>query len=226
MRIAHENRRDIEIVKKIVSLSQLDLDTLREGDRLNLKEDLHALAVRGRVDKHKQEFLQQLTIEKIATIQENLFNWFEALAKGEKLLSWEINTPTKMAFAASDNINEPFDYQILAPDPVHTTSISLLFLLIRSGITPGRFRKCPECGSIFLLLRKPDKRNFYCSHRCAARVATRNSRRAKGQGGKRKIKTGGRSKNSKRLRAPITRGISGSSKQKFIEKPVRTIVFE
>ena len=218
MRIAHENTKDIEILKNIVSLSQLKLDTLREGDLLNLKEDLHALVARGRVDEHKQEFLQQLTIEKIATIQENFINWLEALVKGEKSVSWKIDTPLKMAFAAySDKVNEPFDYQVVTPDPVHRTGVSFLFLLIRSGVTPERFRKCPECDSIFLLLRKPDKRQFYCSQKCAARVATRNSRRAKGQGGKHKMGTGSRSENSTRGRAPL---------KSRIEKPVRVIKFD
>src|SRR5215510_10536411 len=162
MRIAHENTKDIEILKNIVSLSQLKLDTLREGDLLNLKEDLYELVGRGKVDK--QKFLQQLTMEQIATIQENFRHSFEALANGNKSVRWKIDTPMKVVILASSNkTNEPFDYQVVTmypakkfnrPDPLYTAGVSLLFLLIRSGVTPERFRKCPECDSIFLLLRK------------------------------------------------------------------------
>lgn len=189
MRIAGGEARDIEMLKNAVSLSQLNLDTLREGDLLNLKEDLYDLTGRGWMGDHKEQFLRRLTVEKIGTIQAKFRDCFESLANGNKSVSWKIDTPMKLAFEAySEKVNEPFEYEIMAPDPVHAAGVSLVFLLIRSGVTPERFRKCPECGSLFLLLRKPDKRNFYCSQRCAGRAATRSSRRGKREGGKPKMK--------------------------------------
>src|SRR4030095_5592466 len=107
MRIAHENTRDIETLKNIVSLSQLNLDTLREGDLLNLKEDLYELAGRGRVDNRKREFLQKLTLERITEIQENFRHSFEALTQGDKSVSWKIDVPMKLAFVVySDKCDE------------------------------------------------------------------------------------------------------------------------
>jgi hypothetical protein len=190
MRSADGETRDIEMLKNAVSLSQLNVGALREGDLLNLKEDLYDLTARGWMGDHKEEFLRRLTVEQIGTIQAKFRHCFESLAKGNKSLSWKIDTPMKLAFAAySEKVNEPFEYDIMAPDPVHAAGISLVFLLIRSRVTPERFRKCPECGSLFLLLRKPDKRTFYCSQRCAGRVATRNFRRGKPESIKRKMKT-------------------------------------
>ena len=183
MRIADGNTRDIEMLKNAVLLSQLNLDSLREGDLLNLKEDLYDLTGSGRISDHKEEFLRRLTMKQIGTIQARFRHCFESLANGSKLVSWRIDAPIKLAFAAhSEKANEHFEYDIMAPDPLHAVGISLIFLLIRSRVTPERFRKCPECGSLFLLLRKPDKRNFYCSQRCAGRVATRNSRRGRREG--------------------------------------------
>src|SRR4030095_1228726 len=126
----------------------------------------------------------------------------------------------KLAFVVySDKFDEPFDFQIATSDPVYTARVSLLFLLIRSGITPDRFRQCPECDSIFLLLRKPDKRQFYCSPRCAARVANRNSRRAKREVGKRMMRMGGGSKSSKRRQDASNRGKSELPEQNVKKKP-------
>jgi hypothetical protein len=191
MRISEGQTKDIAMLENAVSLSQLNLDNLREGDRLNLKEDLYDLTRRGWLGDHKEEFLRQLTVEQIGTIQANFRHCFESLAKGKKSVSWKIDTPKQLVFAAySEKVDQPFEYGIMAPDPVHAAEIALVLLLIRSRITPERFRECPECGSFFLLLRKPDKRNFYCSQRCAGRVATRNSRRGKREGVKPKIKRG------------------------------------
>lgn len=203
MTIGDGAMRDIEILKNVVSLSQLNLDTLREGDLLNLKEDLYHLTSRGRMNDHKEEFLRRLTVKQIATIQARFRNCFESLAEGNQSVSWRIDTPIKLVFAAySEKANEPFEYEITTPDPVYATEISLVCLLIQSRVTPERFRKCPECGLLFLLLRKPDERNFYCSQKCAGRVATRNSRRDKRGDIKLEAKTreGGSEKLTRKLR--------------------------
>jgi hypothetical protein len=106
--------------------------------------------------------------------------FFESLVKGEKSIFWTVDTRTELIVGVHwENIKQPFQYDIAAADPMHAAGVSLLFLLVHSGVTPERFRKCPECEELFLLFRKPDSRSFYCSRRCAGRVATRNFRTGK-----------------------------------------------
>ena len=113
IRIAHENTQDLESLKKLVLFSQLDLDNLREGDLLNVKEDLYELVGRGRDDKHKHDFLQQLTAAQLVKIRESFRYSFEALAKGHKSVVWKLDRPLKLTFALhADKVDEPFDHKL------------------------------------------------------------------------------------------------------------------
>src|SRR5262245_32963949 len=98
MRMAESSTRDVELLKKAVSMSQLDLDTLRAGDLLNVKEDLYDITRRGQGggDHHKEEFLRRLTPEKIGIIQARFRHCFESLVEGEKSIFWTVDTRTEL----------------------------------------------------------------------------------------------------------------------------------
>lgn len=180
----------IKTLNKLVSLSQVRLDKLRTGDVLNFKEELYQLlgSGSGHVLARKGHFFRALTPKKMVDIQYSFRHYFESFARGNTRITWQFDKPKNLAVAVdSPDINQRFSYFVDARDPIHAAWLSLSFLLIRAGVTPGRFRTCPECGSLFLLLRKPDNRNFYCSQKCAARAAMRHFRAGKGES-RRRIK--------------------------------------
>src|SRR5262245_15815468 len=84
VRISEGETKDIAMLKNVVSLSQLNVAALRQGDLLNLKEDLYDLTGRAWIGDHKEEFLRQLTVEQIRTIQAKFRHCFESLAKDKK----------------------------------------------------------------------------------------------------------------------------------------------
>jgi len=174
--------KDIEILKKMVSMSQINLTDLRHGDLLNLKEDLCDLVGYGSTGEHREKFFRQLTTDHIARIQGLFRMWVKALIEGKKSFSWTVSAPSKHVFEANaQSPSERFEYNVIFPDPVDAAAISFNFLVCRSDVAPNRFRECPECGLLFFLSRKPDERTFYCSTRCASRAATRNYREGKGK---------------------------------------------
>ena len=174
-------RDDVELLTKMVSMSQVDINKLRAGDLLNLKEDLCDLVVGHTVTaEHKEKIFKQLTIEDITKIQSLFRKWFEALIEGKQSPSWTVNVPMKFIIEASSHSpSERFEYSVISSDPVGAAAVSLVLLICRSDVAPNRFRRCPECGLLFFLSRKPDERTFYCSTACAGRTATRNYRKAK-----------------------------------------------
>jgi hypothetical protein len=169
---------DVEMLKKAVSLSQANLAELRDGDILNFKEDLWDLTGRGySMDETKEGFVKRLTLDQLKKIQAEFSRCFAELADGGTDVAWKTEGPKMFFVAWTDSRSKTFNYSMYSPDPIEQTAVSLIQLLVRSRATPEQFRRCPECQTIFFLGRKPDKRNFYCSQRCAVRVAVRNSRK-------------------------------------------------
>jgi len=59
---------------------------------------------------------------------------------------------------------------------------ALASYLVSSGIVAGQIRKCPSCGRIFLMKRKPSPGlSFYCSPKCSRRAASRSYRQGRGR---------------------------------------------
>jgi hypothetical protein len=181
---------DIEMIRQAVAFAQTKLDSLRPGDILNLKEDFWTLTGRNDVD-NKNEFLDKLTMEEMSKVQTEFTGWFQHLADHNSsagvlgLHSLRSVRYTVAAEAPSD-VFHFFMYN--DDDPRSSITLAMMLCLARSGISLERFRRCPECKSIFVLSRKPDQRDFYCSSRCAGRVATRNSRAGKLKRQNRKVK--------------------------------------
>src|SRR5262249_43301090 len=137
------------------------------------------------MDETKEGFVRRLTLDQLKKIQGEFKHCFADLADGGTDVAWKAEAPKMFFVAWTDSRSKTFNYSMYSSDPVEQSVVSLIQLLVRSRATPEQFRRChapsgapgsPECQTIFFLGRKPDKRNFYCSQRCAVRVAVRNSR--------------------------------------------------
>jgi hypothetical protein len=70
-----------------------------------------------------------------------------------------------------------FYYTLASPDFPTIVYHMFAHILEASGVRAGDFLHCSYCNSLFIPLRKPRKGTpVYCSHRCAAVVASRNYR--------------------------------------------------
>jgi len=218
MRSTDGHLHDLELLTKMVSMSQVRINELTAGYLLVLKEELCDLVVGYRATpEHKDKFSKQLTTENITAIQSLFRSWLEAIIiEGKQSLSWTINVPMKLVMeSTSHNRSEPFENSVISSDPIDKAAVSLFLLIRRNNIAPNRFRKCPECGVLFFLSRKPDERTFYCSTKCASRAATRNYREGN-------AKKPTRLKHPKRSnsRNPVS---SESGKNPLLRKPKRAI---
>jgi len=172
-----KRQRAIALLKKAVEFSQAQFGELRQGDILNLKEDLWELT--NYPEEEKGDFLKRLSPEKLTSIQDQFKEFFTSLTGGETTIgSRTEGEPISFVASAADR-SARFTYSIHTDDPFVLIPLTLVTLLIASEATPEQFRRCPECNKLFFLGRKPDERNFYCSQRCAVRVAVRNSRKDK-----------------------------------------------
>ena len=173
-----KRQRAIALLKKAVEFSQAEFGELRQGDILNLKEDLWELT--NYPEEEKGDFLKRLSPEKLTSIQDQFKDFFTRLADGDTAIAFDTEgDPITFLANAGDSRSARFTYSINTNDPFVLIPLTLITLLIASEATPEQFRKCPECKKLFFLGRKPDERNFYCSQRCAVRVAVRNSRKDK-----------------------------------------------
>lgn len=170
------------------SLSQANLNDLREGHWMILREDLldFVYGTPQPQDMSKQnpegvlKFTSILVLEKegFKKIQNSIKHELLKLAKGS--LHYVTSAVEGCTFEASANSpSEPFSSTIwidsIAPEtPV---LIALWRHLAGAAVTPEQIRICSleRCDRIFLLKRKPrrDKKKFYCSVRCARNAATR-----------------------------------------------------
>jgi len=185
MTSAENEVSNIEMLKKAVTFSQENLAALRAGDIMNLKDDLWEFTGRAyTLDERKEDFMKRLSVEQLGEIQKAFKTTFAELAGGKMTdgrmsVVWRADGPNAYFVAMTDAKSKPFDYGIYSLNLVDAAMITLIGHLVRSRATPEQFRRCPECESLFFLGRKPDNRNFYCSQRCAVRVAVRNSRNNK-----------------------------------------------
>src|SRR3989338_6415003 len=118
---------DIELLDKVVSLSQTNIDTLREGDLLNLKDDLFELAP-GSGDR--EAFKRELTPAKIKEIQTDLLKFFSLIAKGNNLVGVRLEGKDKVEFSllANDPL-QPFETRIFTTNVKARLQLGALFLI-------------------------------------------------------------------------------------------------
>jgi hypothetical protein len=164
-----------ERLKFAISFAQLDLDRLRPGDWLNLRDDLttflglqvgrrRPVADTGGVlvaglDGPQPE---DLSIDDFRRLQ----------AEVRSILAEQVDVqPTGEHIASFRAIQAEYavlPWAIYIRGPVHDmTLLTLMHLLFRQPTAP--IRRCPECQTIFYRVRK----QRYCSRPCVHRTAVR-----------------------------------------------------
>src|SRR5262245_37956031 len=178
-------------------LSQLDLQELRQGDWMNLAGELRDF-VEGSggltdLDEATANVYGLESLQKrIGSVQAGLKDHFEKLASmGTFHVMRAGQSPTRkklsaISFLIDGRIQvEAFEgepYRLLTKTNTITTQAgaALVSYLVSSGIVAGQIRKCPTCGRIFLLKRKPrGDVLFHCSLKCSRLAATRRYREKK-----------------------------------------------
>lgn len=211
----------IEKIEWAISFSQKDLKGLREGDWLNLKDELyeflhgldpwhhigrkwdHAIVL-----KHipKPQFIKNTTIADVEEIKKVLSIIFKLILHVTGAVS-PIYTKKAHIFLVSMSPTSPFTWRTYVDNDLLAAKMNLGDYLDGSEITQEQIRICPECDRYFLLKRKPRKdKTFYCSVRCANNASTRAHRERQAKRSKMKVThlpgaTGGRSGDTERWKA-------------------------
>ncbi len=185
--------QDIKQLEWAVGLAQADLQTLRPGDWINLEADLADFVQRSGTptDLTGPGWSDTGTMQRwVTTAQTGLRQQFERLAQmgvvtiirdGQKPTPTKLSTMEFMVERGRLTVQayegEPYR-QLIKSDKIESqVYTALASYLISSGIIAGQIRKCPTCGRIFLLKRKPRPNvEFHCSLKCSRLAATRRYR--------------------------------------------------
>lgn len=183
----------IKSLEWAVLFSRMNLNGLRAGDWLNLKEDLyrfidqlflapdtpqHSFLPPGRRD----EFVKLISQEQVSKIQERIkSDLFEYSYKPDGPTGSPVIDAKAVEFNfVSFGPDIPFNQWMQALDVVVASRLALGFHLVGARITQANIRICPECRSLFLIKRRPRKdRAFHCSLRCSRNAATQRYREKK-----------------------------------------------
>jgi uncharacterized C2H2 Zn-finger protein len=216
-----------------VGFATMKLDQLREGDWLNLREDLTRFAtLRGRPKEEADEDAQVFGVaawplpghtitvtfnhDTIRALQEDVHHFLhysleiqaydDALQRGEDIKPPARTLPEIRVIPWLDWPKGPTQDAALFVhgDLRDLFLLRLVFLLQRDA---SHIRRCPECGSIFYRVRKQE----YCTRRCTNRANMRAWRQ--GPNGKAQESDA----NHRRYRARVKR--AGSPKAKVARRP-------
>jgi hypothetical protein len=169
-----------ERLKFVVQFAGMDLDHLRDGDWLNLREDLQTFVS---VDQFIIEgpSPHEYTVDEIRALQQELQQVLgDLVAKREPSGNhWPLTQYTKLidlkdlalGVTPLDPLGMPGHNMLRAQAPARNVFFLHLFLLLCQQPT-GRILRCPECGTIFFRV----KGQRYCTRRCVNRVNQRDMR--------------------------------------------------
>ena len=173
----------IKSLECAVLLLRRKLGDLREGDWLNLKEELYEF-VYGRdlheylakkksannspilLDVDKPTFMEQITPAEIEKIKEGIATYLLrfALDNGQPVVAPSVKTRDAHFIFAAVGSSGPFSMIVHVEDRGLAAQVAVGLHLVGSGIAREQLRICPECQRLFLLKRKPRKdKNFHCS---------------------------------------------------------------
>jgi len=181
-----------EHIKKLgwaIWLCQVDLGTLREGDWLNLKQELYDFVYPGWLsldEKDKklyQRWLNEKLGEAIPKIQERLKKQVDAVINGgtqKKETLGNLIYPGSTMIFKKDGIgvlygspNSPFSQVFHSNDMETRIERTFIDYLTSSGVWGSQIRICPTCQRIYLSRRKPrPDKTSHCSLRCSQLAAT------------------------------------------------------
>lgn len=191
---------DIKRLKWAISLSQTKIEDLREGDWLNLRNDLYDFTYgRHRILQNSTLLYgakwgrvkpEAFTQDLITNVAHDFRAWFEQAAhKGEQYKNLTLTVPLRDAAYNDEGcffvVEEPSGHfaPTFALDDVRIAAkIAFGFHLVESKITRDRIRSCDFCKNIFLAERKPrNDKSSYCDPRCARNAASRAYRERKAE---------------------------------------------
>lgn len=182
---------DADAIAFLVRFINADLDQYREGDWLNLQDDLvsfgraelaglsfnptdqpmlsDALVARAfrRLQQDLRELLRPIAESQSAIDPQSRFG--RELARHSDMSS-ESTRPLEGAFFTV--VVEPGDaprLKVSARSTELTFIKAVLLMLVVTSTAQTRLRLCPECGAVFLRVRK----QLYCSRRCVNRANMR-----------------------------------------------------
>lgn len=150
------------------------------------------------------EFVATMTAEHMKQTQRELHKGLSALAD-DKSFSLTLGQDGSLRFRKPRigwiNFNPllPFMQTItIDTDPVSKAVLALGLHITYSGLTGERIRRCPECATIFIRERKPQKgREQYCSLTCTQAAATKKYRSKKEAAGSTQIEKPGQTTHRK-----------------------------
>lgn len=186
----------------------------REGDRINFTEDLFlfmhpALDSISKLAPAEKEKWSRSVQPLIPRIQIQLWDDLNALADG--LAKFEVKPSDKSSvemFAFATDRFAPYQQIIMIGNDIDTARAHLQNYLVQSRITPAQIRRCPECQTVFVLKRKPQRpalgsaeiKRYYCSSRCCMKGQPKPSAKARASSPR-----SGRGKQSPRARRAAAR---------------------
>jgi hypothetical protein len=158
-----------------IEFSRMDLDTIRPGDSMNLREDLYLFAfarerfVPGNVFADSDEFgsIRELSIEDLKHLQ---IEARHALGECATVRVHTFSQPVTICLGISKTRIIRRNVLHVAGNPRDCFLTVLYFLLSQEPV--GRIRVCPGCGEIFYKVKKQK----YCSRRCGNRAYMREYR--------------------------------------------------
>jgi len=177
----------------IVNLMRARREELREGDWLNIRQDLSEFigwttptasllrAIGRRPDKPpqlagvKRELgakLGTMDSKDLKQIQESVKRFLQSFAGGANLHVCAWGQETYIAFRVDESF-QPFQWMVYHRDLATAVEIALGLHLVSAAISAEQIRNCPQCGELFLIKKIPrTDRNFYCSVKCTRLAAT------------------------------------------------------
>ena len=165
----------IDRIKFAIRLAKVDLQTLRPGDWLNLRDDLAQFSIsKGgsslkdlggiRAVPLKEPLPGDYTENDFLKLQKDMKN----LLAGVSRISTEkgaMGAMTRLG-PVDLNLSDPFGYGEVFVSAQGSTRdmflLQLLFLLRQEGVE--NLMTCPECGEVFF---REDKRQKYCKRGCS-----------------------------------------------------------
>ena len=188
---------DIKKADWAIAFTQKNLKGLREGDWLNLREELYDFLYwwdpdqypstkknrHGKarlIGKVKSKFVKETTISDVERIQKDLSEFLHRLITGDGWIYRGFPTKESHTIFGSRGPQGLFESFTYIEDDSVAAKNMLGDSLVGSGLTREQIRLCPECNRRFLLKRKPRKdRTFYCSPKCASTSSSRAHRKRK-----------------------------------------------
>jgi hypothetical protein len=172
-----------EFLEFVISLAQMDLGALRQGDWLNLREDFETYMGReGFVSIEGASGACILATPTQPPLPENFeLQHFQALQRvtlpllqqfASQVGSLSIFTDVALSlFPHGFNKSTPGRNQVVIHGATEQCFLTLLIWLLHQE-PPDRILACPECQTLFYRI----KQQAYCSRKCGNRATVRNWR--------------------------------------------------